>query len=168
MNLQKQILQLSLICFFSGSAEFAHAQSTSYTTGIGLRAGSTSGITIKQFTSDNTALEGIIGFWPFAMSATGLMEFYAPADLEGLRWYYGFGGHLSFETGRIYYPGEDRRMMSREGDLGIGIDGMLGIEYKIIPIPFALSLDLKPFLEINTEGRAFAALDPGLGIKFVF
>lgn len=147
------------------------AEGSSYKTAIGLRGGSTSGLTIKQFTSDNMALEGIIGIWPFSMSATGLIEFYAPAQIVGLNWYYGFGGHVAFETGRIYYASEvngNGRYFYREGELGLGLDGILGIEYKILPIPFALSLDIKPFLEVNTEGRAFMAIDPGLGVKFAF
>lgn len=147
------------------------AESPTYKTAIGLRGGSTSGLTLKQFTADNMAVEGIIGIWPFSLSATGLLEFYAPAEVEGLNWYYGFGGHVAFETGRIYYANEMNRFdryVSRQSDLGLGIDGILGIEYKILPIPFALSLDIKPFLEINTEGWAFIALDPGLGVKFAF
>lgn len=149
----------------------APEESPAYKTAIGLRGGGTSGLTLKQFTSDNVALEGIIGIWPFSLSATGLLEFYAPAEIEGLNWFYGFGGHVAIETGRIYYANEGSRYdryVSRQGELGLGIDGILGIEYKILPIPFALSLDIKPFLEVNTDGRAFMALDPGLGVKFAF
>ncbi len=139
-----------------------------YQTAIGFRAGGTSGLTIKQFTSDNMAIEGILGIWPFSMSATGLIEFYTPTEVEGLNWYYGAGGHIAFETGRIYYANDVNRYVYREGDLGLGADGILGIEYKILPIPFAISLDLKPFFEINTNGRAFLSLHPELGVKFAF
>lgn len=144
------------------------AEKSTYQTAIGFRAGGTSGLTIKQFTSENMAVEGILGIWPFAMSATGLFEFYAPTEAEGLKWYYGAGGHVAFETGRIYYANDENRYIYLEGDLGLGVDGILGMEYKILPIPFAISIDLKPFFEINTNGRAFIALDPGLGVKFAF
>lgn len=139
-----------------------------YRTAIGMRAGGTSGLTIKQFTSERMALEGILGIWPNSLSLTGLLEFYAPSAANGLSWYYGFGGHLAFETARIYYARDDFRYVNREAEVGLGIDGIVGIEYKIVPIPVALSLDVKPFIEVNTKGLAFMALDPGLGIKFAF
>lgn len=149
----------------------ANAQSTSgtYNTAIGLRGGGTSGLTIKHFTGSNVALEGIIGLWDNAFSLTGLYEKHANAGATGLNWYYGGGFHIAAETYR--YNDRDHyyhRDHYREDGVGVGIDGIVGIEYKIVPIPFAVSVDLKPFLEINTHGGAFFALDPGLGLKFTF
>lgn len=144
-----------------------------YKTAIGLRGGGTSGATLKHFTSQRTAVEGILGIWYNAFSVTGLIERYVPAGISsipGLQWYYGGGGHIAFETGRTYYVYEGTRYAYRysEGEVGFGLDGILGIEYKIPPIPFAISLDMKPFVEINTFGSAFISLDPGVGIKFTF
>lgn len=145
-----------------------------YSTALGLRGGLTSGITLKHFTSGNTAIEGIIGIRPFGMSITGLFEFYYPIATDGLQWYYGFGGHAAFRTGGAYYNDRmrgnrfDRELDYQRTDLGMGVDGIVGIEYKIPPIPFAISLDLKPFIEFNTSGRVYIALDPGLGVKFTF
>jgi hypothetical protein len=48
------------------------------------------------------------------------------------------------------------------------MDGIIGIEYKIAPIPLAVSLDMKPFFEMNTNGRAYLSLDPGIGVKVAF
>jgi len=42
------------------------------------------------------------------------------------------------------------------------------MEYKIPSIPFALSLDVKPYVEVITNGRVWTSLDPGLGIKVTF
>lgn len=139
-----------------------------YTTAIGVRAMGTSGITIKHHTSRGYALEGILGFWPDALSATVLFEKYTNAfDVPGLNWYYGGGGHLAIESDFVDHPNEGRYERA-DGDLGIGIDGIFGIEYKIDQTPIAISLDLKPFLEISTDGGAFVAADPGLGIKVTF
>jgi hypothetical protein len=144
---------------------FSKADPT-YSTAVGIRVGETSGLTIKQFTGQRTALEGIIGVWPDALGFTLLVERYVNAfDVSGLNWYYGAGGHVAFETDREYYEG---RRYYRGDDIGLGVDGMLGIEYKIPPIPFAVSLDMKPFVEVNTDGRAFIAIDPGLGVKVAF
>ena len=85
--------------------------------------------------------------------------------------YYGLGGHFANEAGRTYllYDRERNRVYrySSRG-YGIGIDGVLGMEYKIPPIPFAISLDIKPFMEFNSDGNVYLKLDPGLGLKFTF
>ncbi len=139
----------------------------SYSTAIGLRAGETSGLTIKQFIGSRSALEGILGIWPNALSGTLLYERYASTGVNGLSWYYGGGGHAAFQTTRVYYY-PDRYYYYRRGDVGLGVDGILGIEYKIPPIPFAISLDVKPYLEANTAGGIYTSLDPGLGVKVTF
>ncbi len=145
---------------------------SNYNTAIGLRAGGTSGLTIKGFTGSSTALEGILGLWPSGFSATLLVEKYVPAfNVSGLNWYYGGGGHASFYTGRIYRPYGPRPYRYyeyRENAFGLGIDGIAGIEYKIPEAPIAFSLDFKPFMEINTYGGVFFAIDPGIGIKVAF
>lgn len=147
------------------------AASSSYHTAIGLRAGVTSGVTFKQFLGGPTAVEVIAGIWPYGFSGTVLFEKHANAGAEGLAWYYGAGGHAVIQSGRIYYPHRSPRYdyyYSTGSALGLGVDGIIGLEYKIKPIPFAVSLDLKPFAEVNTAGYVFLGLDPGLGIKLAF
>ena len=143
---------------------------TSYKTAIGLRAGETSGLTIKQFVSSEKAIEGIVGLWSHGLSATILFEKYTPAfNVSGLNWYYGVGGHIALETGKYsYYYKNNRYTHYREGSFGLGIDGIIGLEYKIPSTPFALSLDMKPYIEVVTRGNTWMSLDPGLGIKVTF
>jgi hypothetical protein len=158
------LMQLSLISLGQPAIN-----TSSYHTAIGLRGGATSGLTIKHFMGSGSALEGIVGIWPNGISITGLYEKHANAGLEGLNWYYGGGGHVGFESGRYYNKDYYYyRNHYRDGGAAIGIDGIIGIEYKINPIPFAISLDLKPFFEVNTGGGNYFSLDPGLGIKFTF
>jgi hypothetical protein len=137
-----------------------------YHTAIGLRGGETSGFTFKQKYAQSRAIEGIIGVWRNGISATLLVETYEQAfDVPGLKWYYGAGAHASMETSYYYIDG---RRYSRGGGLGLGVDGIVGIEYKIPPIPFAISLDVKPYAEVNTNGNIYFGPDPGLGIKVTF
>lgn len=139
-----------------------------YNTAIGVRGIGTSGLTIKHFTSSATALEGILGLGPDAFSITLLYEKYSNAFSEpGLNWYYGVGGHIATQTDWVYYDGI-RKYRREEGDFGIGVDGIFGIEYKIDEVPIAVSIDVKPFLEVTMKGDAYLAIDPGLGIKFAF
>lgn len=139
-----------------------------YNTAVGVRGLGTSGLTIKYFTHSNKAIEGIVGFYPDAFSVTALLETYVNAfDEPGLNWYYGFGGHLATATSWEY--SENYRGYRRtDGDFGIGVDGIFGIEYKINEVPIAISMDVKPFLEVTTSGNAYLAIDPGLGIKVAF
>lgn len=142
-----------------------------YKTAIGLRGGITYGLTLKHQFSHNIAIECILGVWQDALSITGLFEQQVPTGAPGLNWYYGGGLHATFLSGwRNYYYVEGRKYYYyyNNTDAGFGIDGLIGIEYKIPPIPFAISFDLKPFVEINTIGNVYLMIDPGLGIKVTF
>jgi hypothetical protein len=149
---------------------FLFAQTPNYKTSVGVRGGEPSGITAKYFIYDLQAIEGIISFWPWGPGIIGLYEMYAPAfDTEGLFFYFGAGAHVrQFRNGwwgnristndyRYTYSGS-----------AIGLDGIVGLEYKLPPIPITLSLDLKPMLEFTTGGKTFLAMDPGLSLRYVF
>lgn len=144
-----------------------------YTKAIGLRAGETSGITYKQFFTPVEAFEGILGLWPNAIGITGLYEKYVPfGSVSGLNWYFGGGAHLSIGTGKLFYfEREGSRYYSYRSKypgLAVGVDGLVGIEYKLPKAPFAISFDIKPFLEVNNGGVLYTSFDPGLGIKVAF
>lgn len=140
-----------------------------YKTAIGLRAGETSGLTIKHFIGSDAALEGIIGLWSHGFSATLLYEKHMSLKAEGLNLYYGGGGHVAIETNHNgwYYYKNEKYYDRRHGHVGIGIDGVLGLEYKIPSVPIAFSLDIKPFIEFAGD-YIWTSLDPGLGIKVAF
>lgn len=141
-----------------------------YTTSIGARLGGTSGITGKYFFRPTLAVEGIIGGFGNGFSMTGLIEKYKPFDnAEGLYLYYGGGAHVAFYNDRTRYSNFGREVDNRQGnDVGFGIDGIIGIEYRLPEnIPIAFSLDLKPFLEVGTGGYVGFAPDPSIGIKFI-
>lgn len=69
-----------------------------YKNGLGLRfGGSTSGLTLKHFTNQTTALEGIVSLGRQSVIVTGLYEKHAPLGGAGsAKLFYGFGGHLGF------------------------------------------------------------------------
>lgn len=144
--------------------------SRTYSTAIGLRAGETSGLTFKQFIGSRSALEGIIGIWGNGFTATLLYEHHTTAfNVSGLNWYYGVGGHVSGSSSRSYYHHHNHRHdLYSHGSVGLGVDGIFGMEYKIPQTPIAVSLDVKPYVEIITTGGVWTSLDPGLGIKVTF
>lgn len=149
------------------------AASDLYTKAIGVRAGETSGLTYKHFFTDIEAFEGILGIWPNAIGLTGLYEKHVPfGNVDGLNWYFGGGAHLSIGTGKLYYfQREGNRYYSYRRSypgLAVGLDGLIGAEYKIPKAPLAISFDIKPFIEVNNGGVLYTSFDPGLGIKVTF
>ncbi|HYG50368.1 MAG TPA: hypothetical protein VD905_05665 [Flavobacteriales bacterium] len=138
---------------------------------VGLRVGGTSGVTFKHYSGLN-AYEFIIGAWPNDLTITGLYERYDHlSDDPGFSFYYGAGAHAAFNTyRRVYYYDSyrDRWWYAQRGGFGVGINGIIGLEYAFREIPLALSLDLKPFIEINTDDHIYWSPDPGLGVKIKF
>jgi hypothetical protein len=143
-----------------------------YTNALGLRAGMTSGITYKHFFGQSgNAMEAILGIWPDALGITGLYEHHTMTDVDGLNWYYGGGAHATMGNSRNFYAYDNgRKFLYRysEANYAVGVDGIIGIEYKVRQIPFAFSFDLKPYLEIDNIGDAYMFIDPALGIKVAF
>lgn len=133
--MRKIILGFALSLLLSGAT-----WAQDYNTGIGLRGGFSSGITVKHFLSNNSALEGILSTRWQGFNLTGLYEVHNhPFAVGGLSWYYGFGGHLGFWDGDHVDWGHHDKTYTV-----IGIDGILGLEYSFAEVPFALSLDWKP------------------------
>lgn len=140
-------------------------QGSDYKYAFGVRAGGSSGLTFKTFIGPSAALEFIAWGNGNHLGVAGLYERYVNAfDVAGLNWYYGGGAHAKlhhYQSGRsdLIYP---------DNAMAIGVDGIAGIEYKIAPIPVAVSIDLKPNLEVWTTGGVGLGIDPGLGVKLAF
>ncbi|MFW6257628.1 MAG: hypothetical protein ACOC11_02475 [Prolixibacteraceae bacterium] len=137
----------------------------SYTTGIGLRGGLASGVTIKHFVGDNAALEGILSTRWSGVIITGLYEIQKTAfDTPGLYWFYGVGGHIGFWDN---YAGHRWFDNNGAGSTVIGVDGILGMEYAFAEIPFSISLDWKP--AFNVIGNTGFWGDSGaLSVRYIF
>jgi hypothetical protein len=145
----------------------ASAQSN-YKTGIGIRGGGyENGLTIKHFTNSSTAIEGIIGFRPGVVVITGLYEKHAVAFSEpSVNWYYGAGAHIGSINGGRYYRGYGQDRYYNDSVLLLGADGILGLEWKIPQIPFALSVDLHPRLELARG--PFLDLEAAATLRYTF
>jgi hypothetical protein len=164
---------LSLNIYAQGPTNNVQVKDPDHKNAIGFRAGQTSGLTVKHFFNSDRAIEGIVGVWPNTLILTGLYECYKPfGDVKGLNWYFGGGGHIAFgsrESYYIYYSDRNRYSAYHYNypGLGIGIDGIFGTEYRIPQTPIAISLDIKPLIEVNSMGMIFSAFDPGIGFKII-
>jgi hypothetical protein len=167
-----------LLC--SGTLE---AQET-YKHGLGLRLGSSYGITYKTFFKEKLAFEGILSTryygeyrgnngwgnnnynYRYSRSGgmlTGLIEYHIPIpELPELSIYFGGGVHLIFWRGEWYDPNyyEDRTY------LFAGIDAIIGAEYVFKELPIALALDFKPSFHFAPHDN-FWPDEAALSVRFL-
>ncbi len=155
-------MRRSLISFMIAMAMLSLANAQDYNTGIGLRAGFSSGLTIKHFTSQSIALEGLLTTRWQGFDITGLYEVHNQAfDVKRLNWYYGGGAHLGFYNGSYAYWGDNGRAYTV-----IGIDGILGLEYNFDEIPVNIGIDWKPAL--NLIGYTGFWSEGAISIRYIF
>jgi hypothetical protein len=166
MNAQKKSLIFLMFLIVPLISSEGQSLSGNYRAAIGVRAGETSGVTFKVRGRNSGSVELLAGLWSDWLNLTALYERNVSAfGVNGMNWYYGGGGHVAFSTGTYYNGG---RRYSRGSEYALGVDGVVGLEYKIPPIPFAISLDIKPLVEVYRNGDLFFGLDPGIGVKFAF
>ena len=134
----------------------------SYQTAVGVKFWP-GAISVKHFIQDNAALEGLASFWDHGFRFTGLYELHGDiSGAPGLKWYVGPGAHIGWYNGG-WYHGD---YYYRDGGLSLGIDGVLGLDYKINGAPIALSLDIQPYLELINH--TYVDVWGGLGVRYTF
>jgi hypothetical protein len=138
------------------------ASAQEYKTGIGIRAGFSSGLTIKHFESYKAAFEGLLTTRWQGFDITGLYEIHNKAfEVEHLNWYYGGGAHLGFYNGNYVSWGNNGTAYTV-----VGIDGILGIEYTFSELPINIGIDWKPAL--NLIGYAGLWSEGAISVRYVF
>lgn len=141
---------------------YAQSTGSTYKTALGFKF-YPGGVSVKSFIKSNVALEGIGYFWKDGTRITGLYEFHGDvAGVEGLKWYAGPGAHIGFwnDSWKRTYP-------TRESGVAIGIDGVLGLDYKFSGAPINISVDWQPSFNIIGYNY-FEGGWGGLGIRYTF
>jgi len=127
----KKILFVSIVLITAG---LINLKAQDYKTSAGIRAGLSTGITLKHFIATSDAVEGILTTRYGGFNVTGLYERHGGAfDTDHLYYFYGGGAHIGM------WAEKDSPTYTV-----IGIDGIIGLEYVFTEIPFNLSLDWKP------------------------
>ena len=130
-------------------AQSRSANSTSYKTALGVKVWDGGGISLKHFFNSQNAGELIGYFWNAGFRLTGLYEIHGPiSGAPGLKWYIGPGLHVGAYNHHHHHHDDDHW---HDGHASVGIDGVLGLDYKFTNAPVNLSLDWKPELDILPE-----------------
>lgn len=155
---------VAVLIFASANAQSKSANSSSYRTALGVKVWDGGGITLKHFFNSQNAGELIAYFWRHGFRITGLFEIHGNiSGAPGLKWYIGPGMHIGYYNNgywhRGYYYGDNRTL--------IGIDGVLGLDYKFKGAPINLSLDWQPAFEFGDYAGFYGSWG-GLGIRYTF
>lgn len=119
----------------------------------GLRiGGDLVGMSVKHKFNSGSAVEGLFSYpWDNGFTFTGLYERHVPVISSGFSFYYGAGGHIG----------------AWDHDFAIGVDAIVGLEYKVPAAPIAFSVDYKPAFNIASHTHFYMA-DIAFGIKYTF
>ncbi len=134
-----------------------------YETAIGVRAGVSSGLTIKHFSSGRSAWEGIFSTRWEGFMVTALYELHQNAfNTTNFNFFYGPGGHVGEWPGRT---GHHEWFDDNVKHVAVGIDGIIGLEYTFDEIPFSISLDWKPSFNL-AEHAIFLADEAAFSVRY--
>lgn len=157
----KKLLLASVFAVIAVAGANAQSMGSSYRTALGVKVWDGAGLSFKHFVNSRDALEFIGYFWKRGTRITGLYEIHGNiTGARGLKWYIGPGAHIGF------YNDGDRRKPDNTETVA-GIDGVLGLDYKINGAPINLSLDWQPSFEFGDQ-QGFVGSWGGLGIRYTF
>lgn len=136
-----------------------------YNTGIGLRMGTGNGLSVKYFATQNGAVEALAYTrWKGLILAALYEVHFDISEVRGLQWFAGGGAHFgTWNAGNHNLP----RVAPRESMTTFGLDGILGLDYKIYNAPINLSLDWKPAVNFN-QSAGFWWDELALSFRFAF
>ena len=158
--MRKTILTLFIAFGFLTSDVNAQATGSDYQTAIGIKF-YPGALTFKHFMRDDRAVEVLAYFYNYGYRVTGLYEIHGDINgLDGLKWYLGPGAHIG-----VWNDQWASRFTDRQSGIAIGVDGVIGLDYKIPGVPINLSVDWQPSFNIIR----YASFEPGwggLGIRY--
>jgi len=155
------LLFILLIILMAVNA-FSQSMGRTYKTALGVKFYPAS-ISVKHFTTNKVALEGLGYFWNYGFRLTGLYEIHGDInDAPGLKWYIGPGAHFGIwnDNYKDQYDHDDAAYF--------GIDGVLGLDFKFNNAPINMSVDIQPHFNFGTNGSSGFDVWGGLAIRYTF
>ena len=165
------------ILFLAGILVATASFAQEYEQSAGIRLGHSGGLTYKKFIVNEHAFEFMLTGRNNGVQATGLYLHHIPLALsfnDQFFLYYGAGAHLGYEKYFGYRKvlntdSPDDFYYTDKSFFAMGIDGMIGLEYRILSVPMTASFDLKPYF--NFFGMRYTTTrfwDAALTVKYIF
>jgi hypothetical protein len=163
----KRLLFISTLFFLAGklmaqSSTVPQANEHTYEKSIGLKI-FPGAVSYKWNWNPGAKAEALLYMSSEGFRLTGLYEKYFPLtpEVPGLNWFIGGGAHWGIwsDNWRTKYP-------TRESGIAIGIDGIIGLDYKLKTAPLNISLDWQPSFNIIGY-QYFEGGWGGIGIRYV-
>ena len=147
MLLMKRLFTIAFLLF----ACKLYAQN--YTQDAGVRFGEYFTATYRHYQDNDQALEGMLNLGKRGMTVGILKEYFQPLSghvSDNLYFEYGFGAHVGFRS--VYkYKILNRTYVLDENRVTplLGINGLVGLEYRFHEFPFVIGVDVKPYFEYS-------------------
>lgn len=165
------VLTMVGLCFAIASMAQQYEQSA------GLRLGHSAGLTYKKFIKDEHAVEFMLTGRNDGAQVSGLYVYHTPLQFSfnnQFFLYYGAGAHLGYEKYFGYRKAlnpqdPDQFFYTNKSFYAMGIDGLIGLEYRILSVPMTASFDLKPYF--NFFGMRYTKTrfwDAAITVKYIF
>ena len=137
-----------------------HAQAP-YNHALGVKFPGGLSLTYKKFITDTRNIEAQFTAWHEGFRVAGLYEFnfYTFDKVPELSWFVGPGAHIGF-----WKSGYEKTYNSTAD---VGIDGIIGLDYKFKDAPINISVDWEP--SVTLIGSAgFTPVFGGIAIRYTF
>jgi len=139
------LIVLASVCF--------SAKAQDYKTLLKLSAGTAYNASVKILTGFENGYEFTLGYNKEKYMMEALRVFQVPAFPEGNSKLFlsrGFGAHVSYNTQYCLHNFFFNRQpyMVKDKFFTVGIDGYIGMEYRMLSHPFVLSFDWRPCFEM--------------------
>lgn len=137
-----------------------HAQAP-YDHAIGLKFPGGVSVSYKTFIADTRNIEAEFTAWHQGFRVAGLYEFnfYSFPNVRELSWFVGPGAHIGF------WKNQEDKNYSSQAD--IGIDGIIGLDYKFKNVPINVSVDWQPAITVIGDA-GFTPVFGGIGVRYTF
>lgn len=143
------------------------AQSQDYKSAIGARFGFPLSASYKTFLSESSAVEAFVGFQSYALSYTWInigAAYQIHNDIsgvDGLKWYYGAGASVYLYSFKNVFVGDNF------GSTAIGLQGYLGLDYRLKDAPINISLDWVPTFFLSGFNNGFSPKYGALSVRYI-
>lgn len=136
-----------------------------YQSAIGARLGYPLSVSYKTFITPESALEGYVGFRNWVnyrwVSINGAYQQHFPIEgVDNLQWYLGAGGG-------IYFWNYDVLKNERNSQIGLGLQGYLGLDYTFDEVPLNLTIDWVPTIFLTGYRTGFGVSYGNVGVRYV-